>query len=184
MSGNKDVPRAAAGTALLIIRTAAALLAFGPTLPAQPLITAITAAANVRHLGSEQARENACIRSGCSHLCQRTKQANSSFRTVQRASSSSSGIPPLTFSLRNGHLVKVDGVTAAGDFSSSITKARITVIGRAGMPKPLRLPLIGLSRENRTASGDMLTGVVRSGREENESSTSTLSRPAGHFSLS
>jgi hypothetical protein len=33
------------------------------------------------------------------------------------------------------------GVTSPGDFSASITKASIKVVGNGAMPKPLRMPL-------------------------------------------
>jgi diguanylate cyclase (GGDEF)-like protein len=69
--------------------------------------------------------------------------------------------------LKTGQLVDVSGVTAPGDFSSSVTNARIAVIGQAGMPKPVRLPFDQVSSGKQDCQWGSLVGVVRSGREEN-----------------
>jgi diguanylate cyclase (GGDEF)-like protein len=65
-----------------------------------------------------------------------------------------------------GRLVEVDGVSASGDFSSSITKADIQVLSATTMPKPLRGTLDHLSGSADSQWGE-LKGIARSGRENN-----------------
>jgi diguanylate cyclase (GGDEF)-like protein len=67
--------------------------------------------------------------------------------------------------LTSGQLVQVDGVTAPGDFSSSITKAAIKVLGYGPMPAPLRMPFDHLLTGEEDCQWGELKGVVRSGRE-------------------
>ena len=69
--------------------------------------------------------------------------------------------------LRAGQFVEVNGVTAPGDFSSSITKARITVIGNAAMPGPSHFSTEQLRGGQEDSQWGHLTGMVRTGREVN-----------------
>jgi hypothetical protein len=70
------------------------------------------------------------------------------------------------FPLKFGQRVEIKGVTAAGNFASSITKAEIKVLGYGAMPKPLRLPFDRLRTGEEDSQWGALTGVVRSGRKD------------------
>jgi diguanylate cyclase (GGDEF)-like protein len=68
--------------------------------------------------------------------------------------------------LRAGQSVRIEGVTAPGDFSASITKARITLMGWTKMPKPVDLPFDRILTGEQDSQWGHLVGVIRSGREE------------------
>jgi diguanylate cyclase (GGDEF)-like protein len=80
-----------------------------------------------------------------------------------------------------GQLVEVNGVSAPGDFSSSITKAEIKVHGRTAMPKPLRLTLDTLHTGSEDSQWGQLKGVVRSGRENNGVLSLNVAATGGAF---
>jgi diguanylate cyclase (GGDEF)-like protein len=69
-----------------------------------------------------------------------------------------------TVPLEAGQTVEIDGVTAPGDFTASITKAEIGVQGRGPMPKPLRLAFERLLTGQEDSQWGELKGVIRSGR--------------------
>ena len=81
--------------------------------------------------------------------------------------------------LESGQMVEVDGVTAPGDFSSSITKAKIKVFGQGNMPKPIRPSLDHLLTGAEDCQWGELKGVVRSGRATNNVLSLNLMSAAG-----
>jgi diguanylate cyclase (GGDEF)-like protein len=66
--------------------------------------------------------------------------------------------------LEAGQRVEITGVTAPGDFSTSITKAEIRVQGWAAMPNPLRVPFEHLLTGAEDCQWGQLKAVVRSAR--------------------
>ncbi len=68
--------------------------------------------------------------------------------------------------LRAGQRVTVTGVTAPGDFASSIAKAHISVAGEGEMPNSVHLPFDEILTGEQDSQWGRLVGVVRSGREE------------------
>jgi hypothetical protein len=166
---------------LLITHIVALFLALGSLLLARPITSPITTAAEVRHLGPEEARKEfpVSIRAVVTYV---NVQSGELF--VQDGSAgifvfirnSTSDVP-----LRGGQLVNIEGVTAPGDFSSSITKARITVIGRAEMPKRVQLPFDQILTGEQDSQWGHLVGVVRLGREENGVLYLNAVTPGGTF---
>jgi diguanylate cyclase (GGDEF)-like protein len=77
-----------------------------------------------------------------------------------RNSRSNAGLYP-------GQMVNIEGVTAPGDFSSSITKAEIRVLGAGAMPKPIRASLDHLLTGAEDCQWGEVKGVVRSGQAGN-----------------
>jgi hypothetical protein len=138
----------------------------GLLLLAQPATTPFTTAAEVRDLGPEEARKESpvSIRAVVTYV---NLQSGELFVQDRSAGifvfirNSTSDV-----NLRAGQMVKIQGVTAPGDFSSSITKARITVIGRAEMPRPVHLSFARIRTGEQDSQWGHLVGVVRSGREE------------------
>ena len=151
-----------------VLAISAALLSLGVQrlLLAQPT-TGFATAASVRELAPEVARKEllVSIRGVVTYV---NVQSGELF--VQ---DSSAGIfvfirnSTSNVELAAGQLVNIEGVTAPGDFSSSITKARITVIGHAEMPAPVDLPFDRIRTGEQDSQWGHLSGVVRSGREEN-----------------
>jgi diguanylate cyclase (GGDEF)-like protein len=130
-------------------------------------MSAVELAAEIRHLSPAEARKErpVSLRAVVTYV---NIQSGELF--VQDRSAgifvfvrhSSSNLP-----LRSGQLVDISGVTAPGDFSSSVTKAQIKVIGHAQMPKPVHLPFEQILTGEEDSQWGYLSGVVRSGREEN-----------------
>jgi diguanylate cyclase (GGDEF)-like protein len=132
---------------------------------AQVPLRAITSAMAVRHLPAEEAKKEypVRIRGAVTYV-----NALSGELFVQ---DDSAGIfvfirdSKSNTALVQGQVVQISGVTAPGDFSSSITKATIEVLGRSEMPKPLRMPFDHLLTGAEDCQWGELEGVVRSGRE-------------------
>ncbi len=142
------------------------LLASGFLRAAQPAEPVIRSASEVRRLSPETARKELPV-SITAVVTYVNAQAGELFVQDKSAGifvfirNSMSDVP-----LHSGQLVKVEGVTAPGDFASSITRARVTVTGRAEMPKPVVLPFDRILGGKQDSQWGHLVGVIRSGREE------------------
>jgi diguanylate cyclase (GGDEF)-like protein len=141
------------------------LLAAGPRVAkAATALPAITNAMGVRSLPPSQASKELAVRIRAVITYANVSngelfvQDSSAGIFIFIRDSKSSG------TLRAGQLVDVEGVTAPGDFSSSITKATIRVVGEAGMPKPLHANLDRLLTGAEDSQWGEAKGVVRSGR--------------------
>jgi diguanylate cyclase (GGDEF)-like protein len=83
--------------------------------------------------------------------------------------------------LQAGQTVVVSGVTAPGDFSSSITRARIQVTGEGEMPASVRIPFERVLTGEKDSQWGHLEGVVRSGREDGGVLYLNAMAPGGTF---
>jgi len=152
----KDVAKVVASLALIALLQSAGVAA----------ITSPVAIANVRGLPPEEARAERAVsvRGVVTFVNEETGELFVQDRSAGIfvfIRNSHSARP-----IHAGQLVKVDGVTAAGDFLTSINRARIEVLGAAPMPKPLVLPLSQIMTGEQDSQWGRLTGVIRSGREE------------------
>ncbi len=68
--------------------------------------------------------------------------------------------------IRPGQRVRIRGVTAAGDFAPTVSKAAFEVLGEAPMPAPARVPLDALLTGQFDCRWVEIRGVVQSATEE------------------
>ena len=64
--------------------------------------------------------------------------------------------------LHAGQYVEVEGTSSPGDFSSEVTKPRITILGEAPIPRPQKITAEGLMSGNHDTRWVEVEGVVRS----------------------
>jgi signal transduction histidine kinase/DNA-binding response OmpR family regulator len=83
--------------------------------------------------------------------------------------------------LRVGQLVSINGVSAPGDFASSITKAVIKVVGTASMPEPKRMQSPGVLDGGEDSQWAEFEGVVRSGEVRSGRLFLELAAPSTKF---
>jgi diguanylate cyclase (GGDEF)-like protein len=167
----KPIPSACLAFALFLFAPCSTnavtlFLGAGSLLSAQSIPKSITTAAEVRRLGPEEARKESAvsIRAVVTYVNTQTGELfvqDNSAGIFVFIRSSTSDVP-----LRAGQLVNIEGVTVPGDFSSSIAKARITVIGRSDMPRPVHLPFDQILTGEQDSQWGHLVGVVRLGRQE------------------